>query len=155
IGEMASPQRRRNLLRMAAMALADLDAQELGPFAAPDPGHIRNTGLFHVLPGDGRERRRCPGRPFGRSPRTRASKTAMKDWIVPVGDASDPTGMLRRFASRVVARVLAERSLRFESLRISRNKTSKDNPRRRRHKEVAGLTFDQLHRRSPKRSRQF
>src|SRR5215510_12074114 len=55
IGEMASPQRRCNLLRVAAMAFADLDAQELGPFAAPDPGHIRHTRLFEVLPGHRRE----------------------------------------------------------------------------------------------------
>src|SRR5262245_19877895 len=79
----------------------------------------------------------------------------MKDWIIPVGDTFDPNGMLRRFTSRVVPRVLAERSLWFKSLRISGNKTFEDNLRRGRHQEVAGLAFDQLHRRSSKRSRQF
>src|SRR5262245_62596633 len=43
IGEMASPQSSRNLLGVTAMAFADLDAQKLGPFAAPNAGHIRHT----------------------------------------------------------------------------------------------------------------
>src|SRR5262245_23094968 len=137
------------------MACADLNAQELRPFAAPNPGHIRHTRLFQVLPGHRRERSRCPGRPFVRSPGTRASETPMKDWIVPIGDAFDSNGMLRRFTSRVVAWVLAERTLRFESLRISRNKTFKDNLRGGRHQQIVGLAFDQLHWRSSKRSRQL
>src|SRR5262245_52968056 len=45
IGEMASPQSRRNLLRVTTMAFANLDAQELGPLAAPNPGHIRHPRL--------------------------------------------------------------------------------------------------------------
>src|SRR5262244_739573 len=114
IGQMTSPQRCRNLLRVTAMAFADLNAQKLGPFATPNAGHIRHTRLFQVLPCHRRERRRCPGRPFVGSPGTRASETAMKDWIVPIGDAFDPNGMLRRFTSRVVARVLTERTLGFE-----------------------------------------
>src|SRR5262249_5365751 len=152
IGQMASPQGRRNLLCVTAMALADLNAQELRPFAAPNAGHIWHTRVFQVLPGHRRERRRCPGRAFVRSPGTRASETAVKDWIVSVGDTFDPNRMLRRFTSCVIAWVLAERSLGFESLWISGNKTFEDNLRRGRHQEVAGLAFDQLHRRSSKRS---
>src|SRR5262249_15715026 len=115
----------------------------------------RHTRLFQILPGHRRERRRCPGRPLVRSPGTRASETAMKDWIVPVGDAFDPNGMLRRFRSRIVARVLPEWSLRSESLRITRNKTFEDNPPRARPQEVAGPASNHPRRRASKRSRQF
>src|SRR5262249_58279789 len=108
------------------VVLAFLDGRGPGPLPAPAPGHMRPPRLFEVLPGHRRECCGCPGRSLVRSPGTRASETAMKDWIVPVADAFDPNGMLRRFTSRIVARVLAERSLRFESLRISRNKTFKD-----------------------------
>ena len=77
----------------------------------------------------------------------------MKDWIVPIGDALDANGMFRRLPSCIVARVLAERPLRFEGLRIRGNKTFEDNLRRGWHQQVAGLAFDQLHRRASKRSR--
>src|SRR5919108_3431687 len=110
---MAAPQSRGDLLGVAAMALANLNAQQLRPFAPPDTGHVGHAGLFEILPRHRGEGCRSPGRAFVGSARTGAGQTTVKNRIVAVSDALDADGMFRRLAPGVVARVFAEGAFRL------------------------------------------
>src|ERR671936_247092 len=107
---MAAPQSRGDLLGMAAMALANLNTQQLRPFAPPDTGHVRHAGLFEILPRHRGEGCRSPGRALVGPPRTGAGQTTVENRIVAVSDALDTDGVFRRLAPGVVARVFAERT---------------------------------------------
>src|SRR4029077_2119524 len=95
---------------------------------------------------------RRPGGAFVGSPRAGAGETTMKDRIVAVRDTLDANSVLWRLASRIVARVFAERTFGFEGLRVGRNESFEDNLRGRRNQQVACLAFDQIHRRAPERA---